>query len=403
MTQKSTSINDSKNEITITPPEEGDVHSLNQVINNASEGCSIRFIDGTYQINETIILSKSILLVGAGIGKTILSGNKIPLLLSATGRGEIALEGITFHNEKREAPATTVRISAKSVNVKSCSFSGGVTGKVGFGMGLDVVGKTEAVIDRCHFEDNQECGLRLSEKSSGTVKDCFATKNDAGLAVEGDATVVLTRNELFENHVGLGYNENATGRIEENNIRDNRGGIVARGRSTPLIINNKILRAKAAIMLGEECNVFIEENTITENETGILMRHSSKATIEKNEIYGNTIGISINDKATATIDNNKIYQNTVNAIEDNSENESTVGDNKIYKNGEDYEDGEDVDQSEGFNFGDLIAKLLGSENLSDNPNEAVIPISDEMLRSWNATKDVDEQEDNPNRAKDQNG
>jgi parallel beta-helix repeat protein len=379
MTPRRIISNDSKNEIIIMPPEDGDLHFLNQVINNASEDCSIRFVDGIYQINETIILPKSIRLVGGGIGKTVLHGNNIPLLLSATGIGKNALEGITFRNDTGGEPATTVRISAKSLHIKSCSFSGGVSGEGGFGMGLDVGGETKAVIEDCHFEDNQECGLRLADKSTGTVKDCSATDNDAGLAVEGDANVVLTRNELFENHVGLGYNEGATGRIEKNSIRDNRGGIVARGRSTPLIIKNIIIRAKAAIMLGEECNVFIEENIITENETGILMRHSSKARIEKNEIYGNATGVRINEEATAIIENNKIYQNTGDALEDNSENESTVGENEIYDNGESIED--DRNDSKGFSIGDLIAKMLGSENLSNNPNVAFIPISDEMLRS----------------------
>ncbi len=380
MTEKTNKANIAQNELLITPPAKGEEISLNQVISTAVEGSLIKLANGEYPINETIIINKSIRLIGEGIDKTIIAGSGLELLLESASHHNIELAGISFITNS-EKPTTAVKIDGGTLKVKTCAFSGGVGEKDGnFGMGLMVGGDAEIDISESLFEDNQESGLRLDGKTHGVVVKNEFRKNDSGLAVTGDASIDAVENHFTENHVSVAYDQTAKGQIRENSFIENRAGVLVKGNSTASIINNKFDKNDIGIALAESCDVLIKENTIQgsgewginvinnaaaliDNNTiqesssaigcidqsntkiynnnllgnthlGIIVRHDSITHIEANTISGNQFGIEINHDVNFRIENNRIVGNSRYGMYARRQAKGIVHKNIIKKNGE---------------------------------------------------------------------
>lgn len=310
MTEKTNKANIAQNEVLITPPGKGEEISLNQVISTAVEGSLIKLANGEYPINETIIITKSIRLIGEGIDKTIIAGSGLELLLESASHHNIELEGISFIANS-EKPTTAVKIDGGTLKVKTCAFSGGVGEKDGnFGMGLMVGGDAEIDISESRFEDNQESGLWLDGKTHGFVVKNEFRKNDSGLAVTGDASIDAIENYFTENHVSVAYDQSSTGQINGNSFIENRAGVLVKGNSTASIINNKFGENDISIALAESCDVLIKENAINDGEWGIKVINNAAALIDNNTIQESSTGIGCLDQSNTKIYNNNLLRNT---------------------------------------------------------------------------------------------
>ena len=309
MTGKTRKTNIAQNEILITPPGKGEEFSLNQVISTAAEGSLIKLANGEYPINETIILTKSIRLIGEGIYKTIITGSGLELLLESTCENNIEMKGISFIT-KGEKPTTAVEISGGELRITNCSFSGGKSAGDGIsGMGLLVRGNAKVSITESQFLENQESGLWIGGNVQGNVKDSKFEKNDCGLAVTENASIETSNNVFTENHVGFAFDKTASGVMKDNKIVKNRGGVLVKGNSTPKILNNKFSENDIGIGLAENCDVHIEENEITDGEWSIKVMNSAKAVIVNNQLQEALTGIGCLDQSNTKITNNNLLRN----------------------------------------------------------------------------------------------
>lgn len=318
MTKDNTSQNMSPIEITITPPSEGEMLSLNQVIGSASKNCVIRLTDGEYRVDETIKLSESIRLVGAGSDKTFIIGD-LPLLVESTSENSIELEGISFITIS-EKPTTAVKINGGVLKVRACAFSGGVIGgNDRLGMGLCVVGETDVEISHSRFENNQESGLWLDGNTKAIVLKNKFTKNFTGLAIIGEASIEAVDNLFIENDVAVGCSHNAKGIIRNNIFDENRVGAIVKGNSTVSFINNKFNNNLIGIGFTENCDVIVEENEISKGQYGLKLWQDAKVIIRNNKIHNNDIGVYCTDKSSAKILNNEIlHHESYGILTDNS-------------------------------------------------------------------------------------
>lgn len=311
MTEKNNNTNITKNEILITPPGKGEEFSLNQVITTAVEGSVIKLANGEYHVNETIILTKSIRLIGEGIEKTIITGSGLELLLESANSNNIELVGISFIT-KSGKPTTAVKIDGGVLKVMTCAFSGGVVGEGAgkLGTGLYVGGNAEIEISQSRFEDNQESGIWLDGKTHGVVVKNEFRENDSGLAVTGDASIDVIENYFTENHVSVAYDQSSKGQIRGNTFNKNRAGVLVKGNSTASMLNNIFAENDISIALAESCDVLIKENAINGGEWGIKAINNSIALIDNNAIQESSTGIGCLDQSNTKIYDNKLFRNT---------------------------------------------------------------------------------------------
>jgi parallel beta-helix repeat protein len=351
----------------------------------------------------------------------------LPNLLVFAGEGKLILGGINFSMENRDRN-NVIMIKSGELDIDQCLIKGAndpSTSKRDFGAGLILLGNSVAKVTNSVFKGNF-LGVSAQDESSMTLSSNTFTENGYGIVLRDKSGGHLSGNEYYSNaayglmayeesgltilndtchnnKAGFGFVNSAKATVDgaksfENEyhgffidhdaeclLRNSQSysnqmsGIAIYGDSKTCVEANEVYNNnEGGFEIAENANPSLKNNKIYNNATGIYMANTADVTVDANEIFENETGISINDEATAKIANNRIYKNYGEAIDDSSESESTIGANEMYENGEGNQD--EVENND-VGLGDLFAALLGSENLSSDPNSGVIPISSELLNS----------------------
>lgn len=103
---------------------------LQEVIDKASEGDTIRLIAGEYQLDDTLSITKRINLVGAGAAQTTIVGPVQYLFSEDQGGKDLTVSGITFQADSNSVQGLQFRGDEPNdgynvkINVQNCDFDG---------------------------------------------------------------------------------------------------------------------------------------------------------------------------------------------------------------------------------------------------------------------------------------
>ena len=187
-------------------------------------------------------------------------------------------------------------------NAEHCNFANSSSGLVCSGQGNAVIvdcsfynnrktvtevrkgGKLH--LKRCHVYNNANCGLLIgAETSKCRVYDCVVHENvKAGIAVEDSKSVLIVRNNIFDNdEIGLGI-INSDVDVRENNLFDNgTWGIFSQNNSRCNILMNRVFRNKVGGLrvgyraAGKEFSpCVVEGNKIYDNTGPALVEGATK-------------------------------------------------------------------------------------------------------------------------------
>ncbi len=297
----------------------GDYPTIQEAINNATNGSVITVAEGTYRENINFngkeISLRSTDPSDAGlVAKTIIDGgNNGPVVTFSSGEGRKAvLSGFTITGGSGVRRQYTIT-----------SYDG----------------------SRLNFDRRYAGGILISGGSSPTVTYNQITRNQ----VKNVSSKVLAVGG------GIAVLDNASPLVENNMITDNYseaygGGIAIWYRSNPVIKNNIINSNRAGdigggIMIAMMCKPEIANNIIKENRSsnwsgGIYVAHMSEAQITGNEITYNSAvagaGLFIRRAESVMVRNNVIKDNKASgnggAIYIDNRAEATVSGNQISGN-----------------------------------------------------------------------
>ncbi len=353
--------------VRVMPDGTGDFPTIQDAIANLEDGATIILGAGTYTLTDTLRISKSVTIEGAGSNETIITSASADGVLIFSGPGNIILQGISFEYQGT-AEANVMTIENGIFDIRACRFSKGVHNEeeeIG-GNGLLIHGNSDGVIKNCWFNLNQLNGLAITdqsyaliesstfrnnnayglgfwEQSSGEVRDCASELNAAtGFSVQDEVTVIFenntakgntdfgfkaydnasvtaNQNDSFENGLG-GFAVDQTAQLTaENNIaRDNvQSGFIAFENATLIANGNEIYNNKLhGISIQEQAKGYLENNTIYNNaEVGIRAAENTYIEARSNNIYGNNLsGIIITGQAEGILENNTLNNNLEAAI-----------------------------------------------------------------------------------------
>ncbi len=262
-----------RDEIFVAEDGSGDYPALEQALAAARPGATITLGPGSHRLIRALEIGKSIKLVGAGMDKTEILSGAPGYLLSFTGSGSFAAEGITFQHDGTQM-ADVVVIKSGSVDLTNCRFTGAV------------------------YEEGEgnRAGLRFRGAARGTVENCVASDNDnTGILVEQQAEPELRGNICSNNGVvGIGYTDLAGGLAIENECTGNSIGIGVAVKSEPTLERNR-------------CN---------DNDYGIAYVENGGGEARGNECSGNKVGIAVGNGSTVALTDNDCRDNSEEDIRD---------------------------------------------------------------------------------------
>ena len=413
------------NQFVVTPPSDSRKVSFSELINQITSGQEILIEDGEYNLSAPIVIDKSVTILSKSPGKVFISGEELDNLVFYQGNGDLMISGIKFSLDSLEQ-SNVIEVKSGNLIMDQCVLEGARDNKANkrdFGAGLLLEDKATAVISKSIFKHNligmsvQESamvtlrsnqflenygyGIVFRDQSKGNLNGNEYHLNKAyGLMAYEESELEVNNEKCHNNQAGFGFMHKAKAIIMDSEsfeheyhgffidndaccvLRKNRSyanemsGIAIYGNNQSEVVENEIYHNEGSgIECAEDAQPIIRDNNIHENTNGIYLGDNAHSKIRNNLIHGNEFGIRILDEASADISKNKIYQNSEGGIIDFSNSESNLGENEESENGDpsslifmEDEGGEDQ-----MSMGDFFAKMLGSENLSDDPNVAAIP------------------------------
>lgn len=272
--------------------------SIQIAINAASEGDTIFVYPGSY--NESIVVNKTINLVGKHKNRTILDnhGNEYYAILIKANR--VNISGLTIQN-------STIGIYVSGFENSSNNT---ITNN-------NIASNTGGVYLDNHTNNNLISGNTIT-KNKGEGIRLFGSFNNQinGNKIIGNSGYGVVLWELSTNNL-----------ISQNAVLDNGRGISLRRYCDNNIVskNNVTNNSMAGVYLEYAFNNNVTRNNIANNSYGIFLQDSPENTITANRITGNHHGIHLCDSSNNTIVSDNIFSENNDDIWNGSRTFKTPG------------------------------------------------------------------------------
>jgi parallel beta-helix repeat protein len=246
-----------------------DFHTIQEAINNASDGDTIFVYNGTYY--ENVVVNKTVLLVGEDPSTTIIDGGGIGDVVYLTA-GNVVIKNFKIRNSGSyyAPPNSGIRMEASYCNI------------------------THNIVT------NNSVGVYLYESSYNSIYSNNVTNKYEGIILHDSLNNNISGNNIiaheYEGVILSWLSSNNV--ISGNNITNNGRGISIADSSNNVVSGNNIVATSLkegmdAISLLASSNIIISENIITNHWAGIELSYSLNCTIYKNTMNGNTYNFGV--------------------------------------------------------------------------------------------------------------
>ena len=244
-----------KQNIIVCKSGKGDYNTIQEAIDNVSEGSTIFVKSGSY--DEIIEIKKSINLIGEDRYNTIINPisekNKYAIHLGAPG---VKINNFSITNGAPGIYTTGIRVSSSETEIENCDIYDNPVGIA--------IWTSNNVINSCDFWGCKDEGIALigtinSKCDFNKITNCKFSKNCDGIELQYSSKNIITDCEFYENtHTGI---DAITSSNENNTI------------SNCKINNNKV----HGIYLSDSSNNIILDCSVSENNEGnIIMNKDSQ-------------------------------------------------------------------------------------------------------------------------------
>jgi parallel beta-helix repeat protein len=350
--------------VRVAPDGSGDYANLEAAVEAVPSGSTILLDTGTFQLEASLEISKSLSLRGAGMDETFITGTEGDEVVLFSGPGFFAAEGITFRYEG-SLRARVVTVKDGEIDVVRCRFTGGIWNEEEEkgGDGLFLRGNTTGSVRESWFEGNELHGIELQDgskpllegnvcmangqngicywdESGGTARQNTCTQNGRhGIGVNEQAQPILEGNVCKDNEeIGIRFSDTAEGTASRNECTGNGlHGIVVRGEAQPTLEENTCREnQQSGIVYFESGGGLAIGNECTGNGLhGIGVEEQAQPTLEGNTCTGNVeTGIVYFDQAGGVARQNRCTENGLHGIGVNGEAQPTLEDNTCENNAE---------------------------------------------------------------------
>jgi parallel beta-helix repeat protein len=313
---------------------------LVQAIAEIREGGEITLQPGEYRLRTSLVIQKSLTIVGAGYDKTVLVyEGDYRFFIDHRGVGSLAIRDVGLRYSGT-AKASVVVGSSGDIRLTRCLVSGG-TGRDDkhVGAGIAIYDNARAVISECIVADN-EIGVFISDKADARIEFCKVLANmESGIQIHGNCEVrhsELLRNQKFgikaadkahltarnntceESDFGIALVGSAKGEIDSNICQDNHKQGISASEQSRLVARNNTCEGNTynGIALFGSAQGEVERNTCRNNGYyGIYAGEQSRLVARNNTCEGNTYsGIALFGSAQGEVSGNACRNNGLHGI-----------------------------------------------------------------------------------------
>ncbi len=168
-------------------------------------------------------------------------------------------------------------------------------------VGMELRQKTQALVNRCRFEENSRVGLFVKDGATPAVTGSRFEKNGKfGAYLFRSAPREFTGNDFLGNPTGLMISHfGSDPAIRGNRFEANATGIQVDRAARPVLSGNHLHGNGTGVQLSRRCDPRITGNLLTGNRVGILISYSSYPDIHGNDLEGNGTAMVLDHQSSS--------------------------------------------------------------------------------------------------------
>jgi len=244
-------------EVVVALDGTGEFRSIQEAVDQAGPGDTIRIKAGEYQEDVTIHSKDRLKLAGEGVDRVTVLGQK------RVG---------AFHIGKWPYGATNVELSGMTINQHGGLALGMFNGRGVLLRNVRVNGLLfgqqvqDVRIEQCVLGDSETTGIQFAD-SQAVLVDNFIHDNDHGVTIAGKSEVRLERNVITRNlFEGVVVTDRAHAVLVSNTIAKNGGGIAFLGTSRSEVTGNIVGLNKVGFLVAPTSQAVFSYNALYNGE-----------------------------------------------------------------------------------------------------------------------------------------
>jgi parallel beta-helix repeat protein len=254
--------------------------SIQEAIDNATAGDTLRVSSGTYYENLWII-GKPVSLEGENKATTVIDGNEDGTVINVIG-SDIIITSLTIQNSGC-----------------ACADLAGIY--------LKVLDQNVSVIDNNIV--NNGYGIKLVRTTNVTIDHNSITNSSVGIELAFSSGTSITNNYVAYNGYGIELNPSSDGIMKGNNITANQiHGVMIRSSSSGNILReNEMTHSEYGVRLYSSFNNSFAGNVVADNIIGIDVQNATDNSLFQNSFKNNSQHVQFFEQGlTNTWDNGNV-------------------------------------------------------------------------------------------------
>lgn len=266
---------------------------LQDVVARAAEGTTVVLPEGTFELDETLVLLAGITLRGGGRDVTTVRSTAADAGMIVATAGLIRVEGLTLEMTGEKPASGLVAGPSASVALTDVRVTGAMAGDDGAG-GAGVYlsaegdqgsgrGTTLEITDSA-FENNAWAGVAVAGGHRVSIQSAtFAGNGDVGIIFLDTASGSVDASTFTDNTVGLAATGTAAPTWLGSTVTGGSVGVQVDGSATPVVDGLRISgSSSAAVIFGARSAGSISGTTCENVPYGILIADTSAPTVGQN-------------------------------------------------------------------------------------------------------------------------
>lgn len=258
-----------------------DFPTIQDGIDEASPG-DVVFVSANRTYFESVIIQKSVWLIGQDAGTTIIDGrfaNASPDRIAVLGCSNVTVYGFTISHSA--AGGAQIRVDG------SGNMITGNTIESGLGDAVRIVGSNNTVADNI-IRSNLKCGIRINGSNSTVSDNVIESSDECGIRIVGSYSTV--EDNVIRSSVEAGVDVSGSNSTVNGNVINVTGnvGLHTTGSNTTVADNVVVSSGRVGVQISLGKDNLLLNNTMTDNQVGLQFdADSNNSKVYQNRFVGN--------------------------------------------------------------------------------------------------------------------
>lgn len=294
------SINGSAKTITVDDDGGGDYVTIQDAIENATDGDTVRVFEGVYE--ENIEINIAINLIGNGSSFSTIHGSESGPIVKIDNDW-IHLTGFTISGSENVSKGIIVNSNNVTISHNSISSHTGIA--------LNHA-HDNSIFDNT-FLDCEDTAIILENSIGNTIRNNQFQNTTHGIEISSSDSTRISGNVLKDIEDGIDVQHSVNVVVLDNEISGaEQNGISIRYCDQAGVRNNTCINSTIGLEIKEGANNHIDSNQLGSNsQAGIFILDSIDNRIMNNTITSNYAGIEIYNNMELSVGGNRIHYNWI--------------------------------------------------------------------------------------------